>query len=69
MKDDVKENQALQSEYERGFCKRLEVVMQVFRLQADKIRKIDRQWQQVLDSQVYILEEVIKPGKTDQRNG
>ena len=44
--------------------------MQVFRKQADFLRRIDRQWQQVFDSLIDVLQECINDdGKMDARSG
>ena len=44
---------------ERVLRKRIEIVLQVFRAASEKLTRIDREWQDVLDAQVYILEEIL----------
>jgi hypothetical protein len=44
---------------ERVIRKRIEIVLQVFRSASERLTRIDREWQEVLDAQVYILEEIL----------
>ncbi len=52
-KDDMRE--------ERAVRRSLEIVVDVFSKAASKLMGLDRDWQQVLDAQVYILEEILQP--------
>lgn len=52
-KDDIGE--------ERAVRRSLQIVVDVFSKAASKLMGLDRDWQQVLDAQVYILEEILQP--------
>ena len=43
---------------ERELRKRMDIVYRVFKQASKRLTRIDRNWQEVLDSQVYILEEL-----------
>lgn len=43
---------------ERELRKRLDIVFRVFKQASVKLTRIDRNWQEVIDSQVYIIEEL-----------
>ena len=43
---------------ERELRKRLDIVYRVFKQASAKLTRIDRNWQEVIDSQVYILDEL-----------
>ena len=44
---------------ERDLRKRIDIVHNVFKKASEKLTRIDREWQEVVDSQVYIIEELI----------
>ena len=43
---------------ERELRKRLDVVHRVFKQASQRLNRIDRNWQEVIDATVYIIEEV-----------
>ena len=43
---------------ERELRKRLDIVFRVFKQASARLTRIDRNWQEVIDSQVYILDEL-----------
>ena len=38
--------------------KRIDIVYNVFKKASSKLTRIDREWQEVLDAQVYVIEEL-----------
>jgi len=44
--------------------KRIEIVLQVFKAASEKLTRVDREWQDVLDAQIYMLEEIISDATT-----
>ena len=46
------------SDSERELRKRLDIVYRVFKEASKKLNRVDRCWQEVIDSQVYIIEEL-----------
>lgn len=65
--DDKEESESKDSD--RELKRRIEIVIQVFSQAANKLNRIDRDWQQVIDSQVYVLEELLSCSRSDQRTG
>lgn len=59
MGDKVKEMEFEGSSSERELRKRLDIVCRVFKQASGRLTRIDRSWQEVIDSQVYIIEELI----------
>lgn len=47
------------SQGERDLRKKVEIIIQVFKTSADRLSRVDREWQEVMDSQAYVLEEII----------
>ena len=43
---------------ERELRKRLDIVYRIFKQASQRLTRIDRNWQEVIDSQVYIVEEL-----------
>ena len=54
----AKELQFEMTSGERELRKRMDIVYRVFKQASTRLTRIDRNWQEVLDSQVYILEEL-----------
>lgn len=61
--------EAVNQEADRELKRRIEIVAQVFGQASNKLNRIDRDWQQVIDSQVYVLEELLSCSRSDQRTG
>jgi hypothetical protein len=54
----------------RRISKNIEIVLDVFKRAAEKVGKVgEREWRQVFDQQRYVLEEVLKSGKSKQSAG
>lgn len=62
--DEVEEIQYELTASERDLRKRIDIVFQVFKNASNRLTRIDREWQEVLDAQVYIIEELMQT--TDQ---
>lgn len=43
---------------ERELRKRLDIIYRVFKQASQKLNRVDRNWQEVIDATVYIIEEV-----------
>lgn len=43
---------------ERELRRRLDIVYRIFKQASQRLTRIDRNWQEVVDSQVYLLEEL-----------
>ena len=54
----VKEMQFEMTSGERELRKRLDIVYRVFKQASTRLTRIDRNWQEVIDSQVYIIDEL-----------
>ena len=55
------QNQKEQSERELSLVKHLEIAIDVFKRSSQKVGKTgEREWQQVIDQQCYVLEELLK---------
>ena len=61
---EVEEKQFELTASERDLRKRIDIVFQVFKNASTRLTRIDREWQEVLDAQVYIIEELMQA--TDQ---
>ena len=46
------------SDSERELRKKLDIVYRVFKEASKKLNRVDRCWQEVIDSQVYIIDEL-----------
>ena len=60
-----KEDQVVEAQHEmpaseRDLRKRIDIVFQVFKNASNRLTRIDREWQEVLDAQVYIMEELMQ---------
>ena len=43
---------------ERDLRKKIDIVYRIFKQASQKLNRVDRNWQEVIDAQVYIVEEV-----------
>ena len=55
----VKEMEFEYGSGERDLKKKIEIVRQVFKKASHNLTRVDRNWQEVIDSQVYILDELL----------